>query len=303
MAFDLRQLRYAVASADHRSFRRAAQSLGVDSSTFSRRIRDMELRLGIVIFERSRIGVRPTPPGAEFLRRARRVLAETETMTNDAKAIGRGEAGSFSVGFYTSLSAGNLRAALVAFHQRYPEVDIRIMEGARERLYCGLDTGELDVVIATGDAAMHGGGAMMLWAERIFVALPESHRLANNEVVYWTDLKGETFLLAQHDPSPDIHDLLVAKLASPGDRPKVVQHNVSRETIKNLVGAGFGVSLLCEACIGAQYAGVVYREARDGTGPAHVSYVAHWDRENANPALKRFLALLEERHALRSDGG
>ena len=54
------------------------------------------------------------------------------------------------------------------------------------------------------------------------VALPEDHPLASNEIVYWTDLKGETFLLSQRDPGPEIQDILVAKLSSPGDRPKVI---------------------------------------------------------------------------------
>jgi hypothetical protein len=66
----------------------------------------------------------------------------------------------------------------------------------------------------------------------------------------------------------------VAKLSSPGDLPDVVRHDVSPENIKSLVGAGRGVSLMCEACMGANYAGVVYREARDGTGSTRIGYRA-----------------------------
>ena len=76
----------------------------------------------------------------------------------------------------------------------------------------------------------------------------------------------------------------------------MISHTISRENVKSLVGAGFGVSLLCEACIGANYAGVVYREARDGNGPSRISYTAHWKSGNNNPALVRFIALLQERY-------
>jgi len=79
---------------------------------------------------------------------------------------------------------------------------------------------------------------------------PEQPLLASHEIVGWSELKGETFLLGRDDPSQDFHDLLVAKLASPGDRPKVIQNDVTGETIKSLVGAGFGVSLLRDACAG-----------------------------------------------------
>jgi hypothetical protein len=96
-----------------------------------------------------------------------------------------------------------------------------------------------------------------------------------------------------------MHDLLFAKLASPGDRPTVVQHEASRKTIKSLVGAGFGITLLCEACIGAkQICRRGLREARDGNGPTRVGYTADWDEENCNPALAGFLKPLRERYSL-----
>lgn len=296
MAFDLRQLRYALAAAEYRSFRRAADVLRVKESTLSRRIRGMEERLGTVLFERSRAGVRPTVAGADFLRTARRVIDDVDAMTGRARSSGRGEAGRLTVGFYTSLSAGNLRATLVAFQERFPLVQIHMVEGARHRLLAGLKNGSIDVAIVTGDPTPRAGPAMALWSERIIVALPESHPLAVNDIVHWTDVKGETFLLACYDPGPDVHDLLISKLAAPGERPNVVQHDVSRETIKSLVGAGFGVSLLCEACIGANYAGVAYREAQDGNGPSRIGYTALWDADNDNPVLRVFLKLLEERY-------
>lgn len=128
------------------------------------------------------------------------------------------------------------------------------------------------------------------------VALPEGHRLAGNNIVYWTDLKDETFLFSQRDPGPEIQDILLAKLAAPSERPNVISHDVSRENIKSLVGAGFGVSLLCEACIGATYTGVVYREARDGNGSSRISYAAYWHNESDNPALAGFINLLQVRY-------
>lgn len=134
-----------------------------------------------------------------------------------------------------------------------------------------------------------------LWSERIIVALPEDHALAANEIIYWTDLKRERFLLSERDPGPEIQEILISKLASPGDLPDVVKHDVSPENIKSLVGAGRGVSLKCEACVGASYAGVVYREARGGSGLTRIGYCVYWKDCNDNPALRNFILLLEER--------
>ncbi|MER9026126.1 LysR substrate-binding domain-containing protein [Mesorhizobium sp. M0815] len=297
---ELLHLRYAVAASQYGSFRRAAEALGVKQSSLSRRIRQMEDRLGVAVFERSSSGVRLTAAGTDILRTSRYLVDGLEHMVASAKIAGRGEAGRLAVGFYTSLSAGNLRAILMEHARRFRQVEIRMVEAARANLFASLKNGQLDVAVVTGEPAAREGGAMALWSERIMVVLPESHPLAANEIVYWTELRGETFLLSQRDPGPELRDTLLAKLASPGVQPKIVSQDVSRESITGLVGAGHGVSLICEAGIGASYAGVVYRAVQDGNGSSRISYAAYWQSDNDNPALPHFLKFLEERHPLPS---
>ena len=57
MPFSIRQLRYAIAAADHGSFYRAARALDIEQSTLSRSILKLEGSIGMPIFERSRSGV------------------------------------------------------------------------------------------------------------------------------------------------------------------------------------------------------------------------------------------------------
>ena len=295
MPIELKHLRYAEAAERCGSFRKAADSLAVKQSNLSRRVRSLEEQLGVKLFERTNGGVRPTPAGRAFLPRARRILKELQVLIDGAQAVGRGDAGHITIGFYTSLSAGNLRASLVEFARRFPDVEISTVEGSRARLFDGIQSGTVDIAIVTGEPTSDCDRSLVLWSERIIVALPEGHPLAANEIIYWTDLKRERFLLSERDPGPEIQDILVAKLSSPGDLPSVVRHDVSPENIKSLVGAGRGVSLMCEACMGASYAGVVYREARDGNGSTRIGYGAYWREGNDNPALQNFIRLLEER--------
>jgi DNA-binding transcriptional LysR family regulator len=297
-AVDLQHLRYAVAAAEHGSFRRAAEVMLLRQSTLSRTIRQLEERIQLIVFERSSGGVRATEGGRDFLRTARSILEQMDTLVTSANSTGRGEAGRLSIGFYTSLSAGNLRATLVDYAQRFPKIEVGMMENSRTRLVTALRNGVIDIAIVTGETALLDGVAMPLWSERILVALPEGHRLAASETVYWTDLRDETLLMSQQDPGPEIQSLLAAKFASLDDRPKVVRRDVSRASIKNLVGAGFGVGLMTESCIGANFAGLVYREARDGAGPIRIGYSAHWRGDNDNPTLSHFLRLLGERYSL-----
>ena len=293
---DLQHLRFAVAAVEYGSFRQAAEILGVRQSTLSRSIRQLEHLIGVVIFDRSSNGVKPTVAGRSVLRMAKTISEEFETLIATAKSTRNGEAGRLAVGFCTSLTAGNLRASLLDFRQRFPKIELATVERRRTRLASALRNGVLDVLIVTGSIPLLNSKTKSLWSERVLVVLPEDHPLTAQEVVYWTDLRGETIILSQYDPGGEIEDLLFSKLVSPDDRPKIDRHDISRGVVKSLVTMKVGISLVLESDIGANFAGLVYRELRDGAGPSRLDYSAYWQGENENPALEAFLKLLSERY-------
>jgi DNA-binding transcriptional LysR family regulator len=170
------QLQHAVAAADCGSFRQAAHALSIKQSTLSRSIRLLEHSFGVVIFERSSSGARATPMGRRFLRMARSILEQTETLVTTTRASGRGEVGRFVVGFCTSLTAGNLRATLLDFKRLFPQVELGTVQRSRMRLTAALRNGAIDVHIATGgDTPPFGSKNAPLWSERILVVLPSDH--------------------------------------------------------------------------------------------------------------------------------
>ena len=123
-AIDLQHLRYAVVARDQGSFRRAAESLLVQQSSLSRCISQLEHSIGMTIFERSSGGVRATDAGRDFLHLARSILEQVDSLVTRAHRTGRGETGRLTIGFYTSLTAGNLRATLVDYARRVPEIEL-----------------------------------------------------------------------------------------------------------------------------------------------------------------------------------
>ena len=295
-ALDLKHLRFAVAASDYGSLRRAADALSVRQSTLSRSIRQLEHQIGVPVFKRSNGGVNPTLAGRGVLRMARTILEEVEVLVVEAKSTRNGETGRLAVGFCTSLSEGNLRATLLDFRQRFPQIEVATVERSRTRLASALRSGVLDVMVVPGDMPLLNDQAIPLWSERILVVLPENHPLAAREAVYWTDLRNETVLLSQYDPGRKFEDLLVSKLISSADRPKIERPDVSRGIIKSLISMKTAVSLVLESDIGANFAGLVYRELRDGTGPSRFDYSAYWRADNENPALNAFLKVLSERY-------
>jgi DNA-binding transcriptional LysR family regulator len=131
VSIELKHLKFAEVAERCGSFRKAADFLGLKQSNLSRGIRNLEERLGYKVFERSNGGVQPTPAGRDFLRGARRILNDLQTTVGMANAVARGTAGQLRIGFYTSISAGNLRSTLFDYARRFPEVRISAVEDVR----------------------------------------------------------------------------------------------------------------------------------------------------------------------------
>lgn len=295
------QLQHAVAADDYGSFRQAAHVLSIKQSTLSRSIQLLEHSFGVVIFERSSGCVRATPAGHRFLRMARSILEQLDSLVATTKATGRGEAGRLVIGFCTSLSAGNLRATLLDFRKKFPQVELGTVERSRTRLTTALHNGVIHVHVTTNDVASFDNKTTPLWSERVLIVLPSDHALTARDVVYWTDLRDQVVLLSHYDPGRELEDLLNGKLISRGSRPRIERHDVSRGVIKSLISMGLGISLVLEFDIGANFSGLAYRELHDGTGPSRIGFSAIWRADNENPALGNFLTLLTERYPRPSD--
>ena len=296
MAIHLPHLRYAIAASDEGSFRRAAELLLVRQSTLSRCVRQLEHQIGVSIFDRSSGGVTATISGRDFLHEARSILDQFDSLVTTAHRTSRGEVGRLSIGFNTSLSAGNLRATLLDFRQRFPNVELEMIEQSRSGVMTVLRSSTMDAAIVTGEVRRRDGGTLPLWSERVLLALPEGHPLVDEEIIYWTDLRDETILLSECDQGRELEELLMSKLSSPEHRPRIERHHVSRSIIKSLVNVVAGISLVTESDIGTNLPGLIYRDIRDGAGSSTISYSAHWREDNDNPALANFLKLLSERY-------
>ena len=127
--------------------------------------------------------------------------------------------------------------------------------------------------------------------------------LPSVEIVNWTDLRHQRFVLPAADPGPDIRDMLLGRLWQSGAHPDIQLHPVSRETILSLLGATGKLSVTCEGTTGALYPDLVYRPVHGEQGPGFIAYSGYWRADSANPALRRFLAFIRQRYALSFELG
>lgn len=292
MCLEIPHLRYVVAAAEHRTFRRAAAALNITQPTMSKRIRELEEQLGVVLFERSTSGASLTAVGEDLVAGARRVLAEIDRIEAHAKAAKSGDAGRLDIGFYTPMS-GTLRETIFAFKQQHQQFDVNIIEHNRSTLTSLLDRGSIDIAVVLGEPPYKSYAHLSLWSERIMVAFPKTHRFAERDFVYWTDLKSEQVLMSQRDPGPEIQEILLSKLTVPGEWPSIKPVKAHHSVLVSTVDGDDGITLTCESSSIPRWPGVDFREVRDGNGPTRLGFVAYWRLNNQSPSLKKFLAWLQ----------
>ena len=289
-------LRSVIAAAEQGSFRQAATTLNIKQSALSRRIRNLEEQLGVSLFERSSGGVRLTPAGASMAQAARRLFEKIDDMIKASQLADRGEAGVLKVGFGTAVSTSKVSTILADHIKSFPQVAMQVTERSTAQLITALGTGDVDLAIIAGDSRRHSGPSMYLWSERIVVALSSRHPLSNSEVIDWSELMNETFLLSQWDPGMDLRNLILRKLAVPGSAPKIEIWDTSNENVLGMVGSGLHVSIHCESWTRPNYPGVRFRELHDASGPSHITFTSCWEEHNKNPALNRLLETLRQTH-------
>lgn len=295
---ELRQLSYLIAAAEAGSFSRAARILNIKQATLSRHILTIEKRLGMVLFDRKTRGATLTPNGKTYLRTVQRIVNEFAEVNAWVRATNNGHAGRLAVGFYTSFSAGNLRATLSEFSEKFPNVKVRGFERDRDMLLAGIENGLLDIAIMIGEASYRELMSRAFWSERILVALPESHPLAERERIHWTDLTGESFLLTQRDPGPESRNMLLGKLGMPGYTPEIEMDDVGRETVLSAIALGGRISIVAESALGIQIPGVVFREVHEANGHTRIGFSGYWRADNENAVLRRFLDFVGARYSL-----
>jgi DNA-binding transcriptional LysR family regulator len=296
MSFELRQLRFAVLTADSQSFARAAASLNMKQSTLSRKVKDLEIRLGVKLFERTTRGAEVTENGKVFIEQARRIVTDVENLQTTARNVSYGLQGRLSVGYSTSLMSGNLKLAFSDYLAKFPEVQFDGIEGSPEKIIHGLQSQTMDVGVAPVGLCEEGLLSRPLWSERLFVALLEDNELLSKVKIYWQDLRREVFVVSGNGIGPILGNLISARLTEQGFRPAVIYQDTSQESVLSMIAAKRFISIVTEASQGVPWQDLYFREIHDPTGPARLEYALYWREDNDNPALKRFFKLIEERY-------
>jgi LysR family hydrogen peroxide-inducible transcriptional activator len=240
---NLRDLEYLVALADHRHFGRAADASFVSQSTLSSQIKKLEAQLGVELVERTTRSVLFTSVGATIAERARAVMAEVEDIWTLARQAAHPESGTVAVGLFPTLAAYLLPHVLGPLRQRFPDLELQLMEEKTDDLLDQLRGGRLDAALLARPVDDSGLASLDLFDEPFDLAAPSSHPLADPAVpVGLESLARERLLLLDEGHCLRDQALDVCRLA--GATEDTEFRATSLETLRHMVAAGLGVTLL-----------------------------------------------------------
>lgn len=192
---ELRQLEHFVAVAEERSFTRAAKRMNIVQSGLSMSIRSLEEELGTKLFDRSARGVALTPAGEAMLPEARRAISAVDSARVAVDATQGLLRGNFAVGVAQASDPGRIARLLGRFHDDYPGVTVRVIQGSASTLIEGVGAGEIDLALCGKPLNLKAPVNHITLAKAPFVlACGPRHPVASRERVTLKDLAGERFI-------------------------------------------------------------------------------------------------------------
>lgn len=239
---NLRALQYFVKLADLRHFSKAAEACFVSQPTLSTQIKKLEDELGVQLVERSPKNIMLTPVGEEIADRARLVLSDIDQIRAVARRSGNPADGVLRLGLFPTLAPYFLPHVVPGIRARYPNLTLQLAEEKTETILSMLRQGGLDAGVLALPINDDGLAMERLFAEPFVVALPGEHPLAERESIAMSDLEHTELLLLEEGHCLREHALEVCALA--GAHERVDFHATSMETLRQMVGAGVGLTLM-----------------------------------------------------------
>src|SRR5437868_7140834 len=181
---NVRQLECFVAVVDEGSFTSAARRVGISQPSLSQHIRALETELDGAVLERLPRGVALTPAGRSLLPEARAAVRAVERGRRGARAALALEAGELEIATVLSMAVGLLPRYIKTWHERYPDVAIRLHEFShRSRLEDAVEQGVADFAIGPLPMRTWEGPLEVVTWEEFVVIVPPSDPLAERTSV------------------------------------------------------------------------------------------------------------------------
>lgn len=301
---ELRHLRYLIAVAEERSFSAAAAELRLAQPALSRQIRDLESEIGTELFVRDSTGTVITAAGEQCANAARQILDDVREAIARARLAHRGLVGKciLGAGRYP-LWNGLLGRIIEQSRSDFPGIEVVVEEFSGETQWRALENAEIDIGLG---AALPTESMVLASATHSVdvldtIVIARTHPLASRGSVTLDDLEGETYIRYEPAVEGEATRNLEAHLARVGFAPAAQRSATNADSLRMLVRAGMGWSVLPRSMRHVLNAGLVAIPIEDLLVPFRYVYMHR--RGDTRPAVHSILKSIRrsaERDAVRT---
>lgn len=243
---DLRQLRYFASVAREGSFSKASEKLRIAQPALSRHIQSLEYELGVDLLIRTPRGVEVTESGRKLKEKADFVLgyvAEIKTSVNELSSV---PVGDVALGISPSFASTYALRLIAKVKEKYPLVNLRIVEGLSIVLYDWIDQARIDLALATDFGPFPGVDVQLVGEDEIvFVGSPQLlEGYEPGERMHLRDIMDFPLVLTQ-----GFHQLISPRLAEEGVEPRYEMEISSTPIVRDIVLKGGYCSIIASSVV------------------------------------------------------
>lgn len=239
----LQQLRYVVILDQERHFAHAAEKCSVSQPGLTIQLKKLEEEIGLMIFDRSKVPLKPTPLGREIITMAKRVLYDVNSMRDFVATQKNTLTGTVTIGVVSTLAPYLIPLSLKEMRKALPKAKLIIQEATTLELMKKMELGEIDVALMATPTANPRLKEYPVFDEPFVACLPSLHLQTSREV-YTLDPEDIDRLLILEDEFCYNSQLLnICDLKTKSGSAFSFQIN-SIETLKNMVKARHGFAII-----------------------------------------------------------
>lgn len=236
------------------TFSAAAKHLYISQPSLSQCIKKVEEELGERLFDRTQNPLALTPAGKIYVRQAQEILRIQKSLVQEVADLSELRTGSLTIGSSRTRSACFLLKPLVAFHQKYPGIQLAVREAPVRTLEDYAASGDVDFALLYGTSGRRDLISLPLCREHVLLAVPKNHPLAaerekpspSGELprISFSALSDEPFIKLQ--PFRQMMDVFEKLCEETDTRPHVVFEANSIIEAAELCAEGMGATLVTD---------------------------------------------------------
>jgi LysR family hydrogen peroxide-inducible transcriptional activator len=239
---ELHQLRCFSAIVRAGSFTRAAEQLGITQPSLSQQIRKLEKQVGSPLFERLGRSIRLTTYGEALRQPAAEIMQQVAEAKSSLDNLQEGVRGKLRVGVIPTIMPYFIAPRIGEFLNRFPKVDLQLIEDTTPRLVEQLQAGDLDLALSALPVRNPDIVCSELAREPLFLAVAAQHPLAGESAVDLQNLRNERLLLLKEGHCLR-EDVLMTCTRAKAELRSIFETD-QLASIFQLVRAGFGVTVI-----------------------------------------------------------